>query len=121
MAIKWTQKRALDLSVPPFSMKFQDESISDTPEGSKRLEKLVQDRFLTHVGPQIFQDSGMISHILCVSAYKKLYFEAPGGLGGLKLDEIEAANPFLTLPTAKNGLEWPIISQKIPQYSHRFP
>ena len=41
--------------------KIHCESISDTPEGSKWLKKLVQDRFLTHVGPQIFQDSGMIN------------------------------------------------------------
>ena len=47
--------------------------------------------------------------------------KARGGLEGLKLDEIEAANPFLTLPMAKNGLQWPVISQNFPQDSHRFP
>ena len=39
------------------------ESISDTPEASKWLKMLVQDRFLIHVGPQIFQDSGMMNKI----------------------------------------------------------
>ena len=35
------------------------------------------------------------------------YFWAPGGLGGLKLDEIEAANPFLTR-MARNGFKLPV-------------
>ena len=50
--MKRAQKRALDLSVPPFSRKFKDESISDTPEGSKWVKNIIQDRFLTHVGPK---------------------------------------------------------------------
>ena len=37
--------------------------------------------------------------------------EAQGGLGGLKLDEIDAANSFLMLPMARNGFKWPVISQ----------
>ena len=52
---------------------------------------------------------------------QKTIRKAPGGLGGLKLDEIEAANPFLTLPTAKSGLRWPVMSLNFPQDSHRFP
>ena len=32
----------------------------------------------------------------------------PGGLGGLKLDEIDAANSFLMLPMARNGFKWPV-------------
>ena len=51
--------------------------------------------------------------------HKSTNYKAPGGLGGLKLDEIEAANPFLTLPTAKNGLRRPVISQNLPQENHR--
>ena len=35
--------------------------------------------------------------------------KAPGGLGGLKLDEIDAANSFLMLPMARNGSTWPFI------------
>ena len=35
-------------------------------------------------------------------------FEAREGLGGLKLDEIDAANSFLMLPMARNGLKWPV-------------
>ena len=34
--------------------------------------------------------------------------EAREGLGGLKLDEIEAANSFLMLLMARNGLKWPV-------------
>ena len=34
--------------------------------------------------------------------------EAQGGLGGLKLDEIDAANSFLMLPMARNGFKWPV-------------
>ena len=34
--------------------------------------------------------------------------EAQEGLGGLKLDEIDAANSFLMLPMARNGLKWPV-------------
>ena len=30
------------------------------------------------------------------------------GLGGLKLDEIDAANSFLMLPMARNGFKWPV-------------
>ena len=32
--------------------------------------------------------------------------EARGGLGGLKLDEIDAANSFLRLRMARSGLKW---------------
>ena len=46
--------------------KIHWESISDTPKASKWLQKLVQDRFLTHVGPQILEDSGMINKIYWV-------------------------------------------------------
>ena len=41
-------------------------------------------------------------------------FEAQGGLGGLKLDEIDAANSFLMLPMARNGLKWPVMNQFFP-------
>ena len=58
---------------------------------------------------------------ISLKTYIFLYFEAPRGLGGLKLDEIEAANPFLTLPTAQNGLKRPVISPNVPQDSPRFP
>ena len=34
--------------------------------------------------------------------------EARGGLGGLKLDEIDAANSFLMLPMARNSSKWPV-------------
>ena len=34
-------------------------------------------------------------------------FRARGALGGLKLDEIDAANSFLMLLMARNGLKWP--------------
>ena len=34
-------------------------------------------------------------------------FLAWGALGGLKLDEIDAANSFLMLLMARNGLKWP--------------
>ena len=47
----------------------------------------------------------------CVAQYLCLIFdlfEAQGGLEGLKLDEIEAANSFLMLPMARTGSKWPI-------------
>ena len=34
--------------------------------------------------------------------------EAWGGLGGLKLDEIDAANSILRLPMSRNGFKWPV-------------
>ena len=34
--------------------------------------------------------------------------EARGGLGGFKLNEIDAANSFLMLPMARNGFKWPV-------------
>ena len=34
--------------------------------------------------------------------------EARGGLAGLKLDEIDAANSFLMLPMARNASKWPV-------------
>ena len=34
-------------------------------------------------------------------------FGTPGGLGGLKLDEIDATNSFLMLPMARYSLKWP--------------
>ena len=40
--------------------------------------------------------------------------EARGGLEGLKLDEIDAANSFLMLPMARNALSWPILNQLFP-------
>ena len=49
--------------------KIRCESISDAPEGSKWLQKLVQDRFLSHVGPKIFQDSGMSNKIYWVPIF----------------------------------------------------
>ena len=40
-------------------------------------------------------------------------FGRPGGdLGGLKLDEIDAANSFLMLPMARNGFKWPVKTSK---------
>ena len=38
----------------------------------------------------------------------------PGGLGGLKLDEIDATNSFLTLLMAENGFKWPLKSHLRP-------
>ena len=35
-------------------------------------------------------------------------WEACGDLGGLKMDEIDAANSFLMLPMARNGFKWPV-------------
>ena len=45
--------------------------------------------------------------ILLVMVMDFHFGEAQGGLGGLNLDEIDAANSFLRLPMARNGLEWP--------------
>ena len=42
------------------------------------------------------------------------------GLGGLKLDEIDAANSFPMLPMARNGLKWPVMSPFFPYFSHMF-
>ena len=51
------------------------------------------------------QVEGQISHIYILGSQ--------GGLGGLKLGEIDAANSFLMLPMAWNGLKRPVkISQK---------
>ena len=41
--------------------KIHCESISDTPEASKCVKNIVWGRFLIHVGPKIFLDSGMIN------------------------------------------------------------
>ena len=38
--------------------------------------------------------------------------EARGCLGGLKLDEIDAANSFPMLLRARNGFEWPVKTHK---------
>ena len=43
--------------------------------------------------------------------------EARGGLGGLKLEAIEAANSFPMLPMARNGLKWPVISPFLAYFS----
>ena len=40
-------------------------------------------------------------------------FEALGGLEGLKLDEIEAANSFLMLPVARNSSKWSVWGQTV--------
>ena len=48
-------------------------------------------------------------------------FEAREGLGGLELDEIEAANSFPMLPMVRNGLKWPVMSPFVPYVSHVFP
>ena len=39
------------------------------------------------------------------------------GLGGLKLDEIEAANSFPMLPMARRYLKWPVMSRGRPSAS----
>ena len=46
--------------------------------------------------------------------------EAQVGLGGLKLDEIEAANSFPMLPIPRNGLKWPVMSPFWAYISHMF-
>ena len=51
---------------------------------------------------------------------KNYDFEAREGLGGLKLDEIEAANSFPMLPMARNGLKWPVMSPFVAYFSHMF-
>ena len=51
---------------------------------------------------------------------KSTNYRAPGGLGELELDEIDAANSFLMLPMARNGLKWPVVSPFVPQFSHNF-
>ena len=80
--------------------KMYCESISDIPKASKWVEKLVPDRFLTHVGPKIFQDSGMIN----IKKYWVSTNSRPqGGLGGL--DELDAVNPSLIFNTP-NGSRW---------------
>ena len=43
-----------------------------------------------------------------------IFFIAFSVLGGLKLDEIDAANSFLTLLMARNGLRWPFKSHLRP-------
>ena len=42
----------------------------------------------------------------------------PGGLGGLKLDEIDATNSFLMLLMARNGLKWPFKGHLRPVKNH---
>ena len=55
---------------------------------------MIYKRFCNQVGSQI-------SYILALG-------EAQGGLGGLKPDEIDAANSFLMLPMARNGFKRPV-------------
>ena len=43
---------------------------------------------------------------MLVKTYTFLHFGAPVGLGGFKLDELGAANPFLRLWMAQNSLKW---------------
>ena len=43
------------------------------------------------------------------------------GLGGLKLDEIDAANSFPMLPMARNSFKWPVMSPLFPYFSYIFP
>ena len=50
---------------------------------------------------------------MACAAPQNLYFEARGGLGGFKLDEIEAATSFPMLPMARDGLKWPVMSPKV--------
>ena len=110
MLIKWVATRALELIL-------------------SRLRATLKDHLSMY--PACLQDFKNDLKTLIFQVKIKLEFQsysdgfllpkAPGGLRGLKLDETDAANPFLTLPMAKNGLKRPVISQNFPQDSHRFP